>query len=226
MGPADGISICDPNDRGRRLGGFMYSTVLTASTPRSRKAWLPFARAAGLALTALTVFASAALAAPSTYTITASGGFDAATGKPDSCSTTEWLFVINGVSPAGTAPTSISVVFDTNGTPTAVDVALTFQQTFLNPPETTAHYSIPIDSTSAAYVFDGASAQLPVSTTYNNFVLSHGSCAGSTSITPPPPPPGPGATPELDSLALFGTGIIGLGGYVLTRLRASRRRPE
>ena len=103
----------------------MYSTVLTGSTPGSRKAWLPFARAAGLALTALTVFASAALATPSTYTITASGGFDAATGKPDSCSTTEWLFVINGISPAGTAPTSISVVFDTNGTPTAVDVALT-----------------------------------------------------------------------------------------------------
>jgi hypothetical protein len=32
------------------------------------------------------------------------------------------------------------------------------------------------------------------------------------------------ATPELDSLALFGTGTVGMAGYALTRLRASRRR--
>ena len=31
------------------------------------------------------------------------------------------------------------------------------------------------------------------------------------------------ATPELDSLFLFGTGVLGLGGYALTRLRSKRR---
>jgi hypothetical protein len=33
-----------------------------------------------------------------------------------------------------------------------------------------------------------------------------------------------GATPELDSLMLFGSGLAGMGGYALTRLRARRRR--
>ena len=35
--------------------------------------------------------------------------------------------------------------------------------------------------------------------------------------------PGPQATPELDSLVLFGSGLSGLGGYVLMRIRARRR---
>ena len=43
----------------------------------------------------------------------------------------------------------------------------------------------------------------------------------------PPSPPGgdpkPGATPELDSLLLFGVGLSGLGGYAVTRYRARRR---
>jgi hypothetical protein len=37
-------------------------------------------------------------------------------------------------------------------------------------------------------------------------------------------PPSPTATPELDSLLLFGIGLTGLGGYAVTRVR-SRRRP-
>ena len=32
-----------------------------------------------------------------------------------------------------------------------------------------------------------------------------------------------GATPELDSLLLFGFGLTGLGGYAVTRYRARRR---
>src|SRR3982074_1953850 len=36
----------------------------------------------------------------------------------------------------------------------------------------------------------------------------------------PSVPPNPGATPELDSLLLFGAGGVGMGGYALTRLRA------
>jgi hypothetical protein len=40
-------------------------------------------------------------------------------------------------------------------------------------------------------------------------------------MTDPPPA---SATPELDSLLLFGTGLAGLGGYALTRLRARRRQ--
>jgi hypothetical protein len=35
--------------------------------------------------------------------------------------------------------------------------------------------------------------------------------------------PGPGATPELDSLLLFGSGLSGLGAYALARFRAKRR---
>ena len=31
-------------------------------------------------------------------------------------------------------------------------------------------------------------------------------------------------TPELDSLALFGTGALGMASYALTRFRARRRR--
>jgi hypothetical protein len=34
------------------------------------------------------------------------------------------------------------------------------------------------------------------------------------------------ATPELDSLALFGTGAAGMAGYVLMRLRAGRRHDK
>jgi hypothetical protein len=40
---------------------------------------------------------------------------------------------------------------------------------------------------------------------------------------PTPGPPAPGATPELDSLLLFGFGLTGLGGYAVTRYRARRR---
>jgi hypothetical protein len=48
----------------------------------------------------------------------------------------------------------------------------------------------------------------------------------STDTGPPGPggPPGVGATPELDSLILFGTGLSGLAGYSMLRLRARRRR--
>jgi hypothetical protein len=35
--------------------------------------------------------------------------------------------------------------------------------------------------------------------------------------------PGTGATPELDSLLLFGSGLSGLGAYALARFRAKRR---
>lgn len=45
-------------------------------------------------------------------------------------------------------------------------------------------------------------------------------------LGPPAPggPPGVGATPELDSLLLFGSGLSGLAGYSILRLRARRRR--
>jgi hypothetical protein len=36
--------------------------------------------------------------------------------------------------------------------------------------------------------------------------------------------PDVGATPELDSLALMATGLLGMGGYGMQRWRASRRR--
>ena len=36
--------------------------------------------------------------------------------------------------------------------------------------------------------------------------------------------PGLAATPELDSLVLVGSSLLGLGGYGVLRMRASRRR--
>jgi hypothetical protein len=39
-----------------------------------------------------------------------------------------------------------------------------------------------------------------------------------------PDSPPMNATPELDSLLLFGTGLAGVGGYALTRFRARRRQ--
>jgi hypothetical protein len=41
---------------------------------------------------------------------------------------------------------------------------------------------------------------------------------------PNPGPPSPSATPELDSLLLFGFGLTGIGGYAVTRYRARRPR--
>jgi len=38
--------------------------------------------------------------------------------------------------------------------------------------------------------------------------------------------PGLSATPELDSLALFGAGAAGMVGYALMRLRAARRQDK
>lgn len=38
-----------------------------------------------------------------------------------------------------------------------------------------------------------------------------------------PPGVSVSATPELDSLALFGAGAVGVAGYALLRLRATRR---
>ena len=40
----------------------------------------------------------------------------------------------------------------------------------------------------------------------------------------PPPPPGGNATPELDSLMLFGSGFAGLAGYAALRLRGRGRK--
>ncbi len=45
-------------------------------------------------------------------------------------------------------------------------------------------------------------------------------CDGTGSFDCSDPPPG--ATPELDSLFLFGTGIAGVAGYAALRLRARR----
>ncbi len=39
-------------------------------------------------------------------------------------------------------------------------------------------------------------------------------------------PPSVAATPELDSLALFGAGAAGMAGYVVMRIRARRRQDD
>jgi len=198
-------------------------------------------KGSAIALCVLALASSPALAASSIPasggTISAHGGWNATTGLPDTCDSTEWLFVINGLSsnaskinPRGNVtyqayPSSISVWFDNS---TNVDIPQTAVQIFANPPSSTLHYSIPVDSTNSHYKLDGATATFSHSTdgnamTYNNFVLSHGPCASGGTPPPPPPPPPPGATPELDSLLLFGSGATGLGGYVLMRLRSRKR---
>ena len=48
----------------------------------------------------------------------------------------------------------------------------------------------------------------------------HGSGSGGTN------PPTVSATPELDSLVLFGTGAATIMGYALTRVRARRDRKD
>ena len=61
------------------------------------------------------------------------------------------------------------------------------------------------------------------------------SCGTGVVVNPPGPFPNPGvivnplgpdpsATPELDSLVLFGSGASGIGGYALLRLRSRRQR--
>lgn len=50
--------------------------------------------------------------------------------------------------------------------------------------------------------------------------------AQSQSLPSVQSPPRPASTPELDSLALFGVGAIGMAGYVTMRLRTRRRQHE
>jgi hypothetical protein len=57
---------------------------------------------------------------------------------------------------------------------------------------------------------------------YGEFNLSDVRCI--TGGTGPGPGPQPGATPELSSVALFGSGALGLFGYAFARYRA-RRKP-
>ena len=54
------------------------------------------------------------------------------------------------------------------------------------------------------------------------FTCSNGS--GGSSNNGGGSPPNPAATPELGSIVLFGSGLMGLGAYGMTALRA-RRRP-
>jgi hypothetical protein len=50
------------------------------------------------------------------------------------------------------------------------------------------------------------------------------SCGAAVQPPPPAPVPNTSATPELDSVLLFGSGLSGIGGYALLRLRARRQR--
>ena len=164
------------------------------------------ARSSAFAVILMLAFAASAFAS---FTISASGGWNTSTGKPDSCDSTEWLFVINGIS-GGPAPSSINVTFN--------DGSSNVQRNFLNKPGSTAHYSFLIDATNVNWVVAGATAVLQDGTTYNNFVLSHGSCGSGP---PPPPPPPPGGTPELDTLLLLVGGAVPVGVALLRRRRSN-----
>jgi hypothetical protein len=221
----------------------MHMNWIVRARRRSRRVMTVATRSSVIALTALALAGSTVLAAGTIPaqggTITASGGWSTATGQPDTCDPSEWLFVINGlssnastISPQGTLtyqayPKTISVVFDNA---LSVDVPLTLVEVTVNPPASTAKYAITADTMNSQYTLDGATATFGASTdgqpmAYNNFVLSHGPCASSPNTPPsgPPGPPPPGATPELDSLVLFGFGAMSLGSYALTQLRGRRR---
>jgi hypothetical protein len=50
--------------------------------------------------------------------------------------------------------------------------------------------------------------------------------ASPVAAAPGTRPPSVASTPELDSLVLFGTGVIGVAGYAVMRFRATRRRRD
>jgi len=139
-------------------------------------------------------------------------------GIADSCSDTEWLFVLNGIAAANAndVPQQISVTF-TNGTTTTFP--LTSLQGNLANGAGNAHYSIAVTAQNGSLGIKSAFFVVPAGmTAYNQFVLSHGGFCGPKS----PPPPPPGGTPELDSILLFAAGLTGLGCYVALRRRARR----
>ena len=53
-----------------------------------------------------------------------------------------------------------------------------------------------------------------------------GSGNGGNGIGDGTNPPAISATPEMDSIVLFGTGAAGIAGYMLLRLRAGRRQDK
>jgi hypothetical protein len=62
----------------------------------------------------------------------------------------------------------------------------------------------------------------PIDINLTSFVLSDIDCGVSLpGVTTNPPPVG--QTPELSSVALFGSGALGLAGYAMARVRAKRR---
>jgi hypothetical protein len=162
------------------------------------------------------VFAITASADDSTA-ITASGGWDTTTGKPTSCSTTDWLFTLSGTS-AGQAPASITALFRVGSSLTTLNLA----QTSNNPDGSLVRYSVPVTSGNADYRLVGALAMLQTESddqTNISFSLTHGGCGTASTQGPPPPPPTPSSTPELGSLVLFGMGAASIGSYALMRRR-------
>jgi hypothetical protein len=170
-------------------------------------------RSLGFASAMVLVFAITASADDSTA-ITASGGWDTTTGKPTSCSTTDWLFTLSGTS-AGQAPASIIALFRVGTTLTTVDLP----QTSNNPDGSLVRYSVPVTSGNADYRLVGALAMLQTEADGENisFSLTNGGCG--TVVTQGPPPPTPSSTPELGSLVLFGMGAVSIGSYALMRRR-------
>src|SRR5215472_16003430 len=103
-------------------------SVIGSGPPQARTGLWNAARASAIALSAIALASSPVLAASSIPasggTITASGGWTTTTGQPDTCDSTEWMFVINGLSSNASTtntqgnvtyqsyPSSITVVFD------------------------------------------------------------------------------------------------------------------
>jgi hypothetical protein len=142
---------------------------------------------------------------------------------PSSCGTqlAEPFFVINQISPTGALPHTIQITFQNSsggGTTTVTSTGFSSQGGGQN-----FHYWIDLPSSASYTAITDATVVVPAGTSIGEFVWSHTDCVGGTPPPPPPPPPPVSATPELDSLLLFGSGALGLSGYALTRWRARRK---
>ncbi len=96
--------------------------------------------------------------------------------------------------------------------------------------------SVPLDAEPRPTASQGGSTGGSTQTQFGDNCISVSLTPGTAElkfldlrVTPPGgggPPPLPGATPELGSLALFGSGALGLAGYAWKRAQAVRRPTE
>jgi hypothetical protein len=127
------------------------------------------------------------------------------TGAPTSSITFGTPITLTANVTQGASP--FTYAWTKNGAPFGTTASIT------DTPAADATYAVTLTD---SFAFQSNTAQVSVSVTSGS-----GGPGGCDSLTCPPPP---GATPELDSLLLFGSGMAGLASYACIRLRGRRRR--